>query len=94
MRFSGICIITPDVPRLRDFYCALLGVDAQGDQEAVGPRENRDSEIGSREVERTGDTQVIIRVVVVLPAPLGPRKPKHSPSWTSKSIPSTAVRSP
>ncbi len=44
--------------------------------------------------EVTGDTQVIMRMVVVLPAPLGPRKPKHSPSWTSKSTPSTAVRSP
>jgi catechol 2,3-dioxygenase-like lactoylglutathione lyase family enzyme len=35
MRFNGICIITPDVPRLREFYCALLGVEAQVDQEAV-----------------------------------------------------------
>src|SRR5690242_2544657 len=33
-------------------------------------------------------------IVVVLPAPLGPRKPKTSPDATSKSIPLTASRSP
>src|SRR6476469_6683038 len=26
-----------------------------------------------------------VRIVVVLPAPLGPRKPKTSPAWTSRS---------
>src|SRR5688572_22459623 len=26
-----------------------------------------------------------VRMVVVLPAPLGPRKPKISPAWTSRS---------
>src|SRR5512140_1338435 len=31
-------------------------------------------------------------MVVVLPAPFGPRKPKTSPSSTSKEIVSTAVR--
>jgi catechol 2,3-dioxygenase-like lactoylglutathione lyase family enzyme len=28
---TGICIITPDVARLRDFYCALLQTSAEGD---------------------------------------------------------------
>src|SRR5688572_5636718 len=31
-----------------------------------------------------------MRTVVVLPAPLGPRKPKSSPRETSRSIPRTA----
>jgi catechol 2,3-dioxygenase-like lactoylglutathione lyase family enzyme len=31
MRFSSICIITPDVAKLRDFYTAILGVEAEGD---------------------------------------------------------------
>src|SRR5579885_3304615 len=44
--------------------------------------------------EVTGDTQAIIRIVVVLPAPLGPRKPNTSPRPTLKSTPSTATRSP
>src|SRR5262249_15014436 len=35
-----------------------------------------------------------ILMVVDLPAPLGPRKPKISPSATEKSIPSTAVSAP
>ena len=42
------------------------------------------------EPEVDGDTHPIIRIVVVLPAPLGPRKPKHSLVLTSKSIPRTA----
>ena len=33
-------------------------------------------------------------MVVVLPAPFGPRKPNASPGATSKSIASTAVKSP
>src|SRR3954453_16737805 len=41
-----------------------------------------------------GETQPTIRIVDVLPAPLGPRKPNASPFCTSKSIPSTATRSP
>ena len=41
-----------------------------------------------------GETPAIMRIVVVFPAPLGPRKPKNSPSRTSKSMPATAVRSP
>src|SRR5215210_8108719 len=42
----------------------------------------------------TGETQPIIRMVELLPAPFGPRKPNASPRWTSRSIPSTATRSP
>src|SRR5579875_2416257 len=42
----------------------------------------------------TGDMHEIIRIVLVLPAPLGPRNPKHSPRAISKSTPSTAVKSP
>ena len=33
-------------------------------------------------------------MVVDLPAPFGPRKPKNCPAATSRSIPSTAVRFP
>ena len=36
----------------------------------------------------------IMRSVVVLPAPLGPRKPNNSPCGTFRSIPSTAVKLP
>src|SRR5262245_55008893 len=38
-----------------------------------------------------GETQVIILIVVVLPAPFGPRKPKQPPTGISRSIPSTAT---
>jgi catechol 2,3-dioxygenase-like lactoylglutathione lyase family enzyme len=31
LRFTGICLITPDVPRLSAFYAAVLGVPATGD---------------------------------------------------------------
>src|SRR4051812_39032035 len=41
-----------------------------------------------------GETQPIMRIVELLPAPFGPRKPNASPRWTSKSTPSTAVSSP
>ena len=36
----------------------------------------------------------IIRIVVVLPAPFGPRKPWISPGCTSRLTPSTAVNVP
>jgi hypothetical protein len=36
----------------------------------------------------------MIRIVVDLPAPLGPSNPKDSPLATSKSMASTAVKSP
>src|SRR5207302_3883756 len=35
-----------------------------------------------------------IRIVVVLPAPFGPRKPKISPRWSSNETSSTMVLSP
>ena len=35
-----------------------------------------------------------MRMVLVFPAPFGPKKPKVSPGWTLKSIPSTATSSP
>src|SRR5689334_18283905 len=41
-----------------------------------------------------GDMHPIMRMVELLPAPFGPRKPNASPCCTSKSIPSTATRSP
>ena len=41
-----------------------------------------------------GDTPPIMRIVEVLPAPFGPRKPNASPGATSKSMPSTATKSP
>ena len=36
----------------------------------------------------------IMRSVVVLPAPLGPRKPNSSPRGTSRSTAFTAVKDP
>ena len=50
--------------------------------------------ITSSDPSLIGEVQPIIRMVEVLPAPFGPRKPKDSPAATSKSIPSTAVKSP
>ncbi len=41
-----------------------------------------------------GETQAIIRIVDVLPAPFGPRNPNDSPGATSKSMASTATNSP
>ena len=41
-----------------------------------------------------GETAPIIRIVELLPAPFGPRKPNVSPRPTAKSIPSTATKSP
>jgi hypothetical protein len=41
-----------------------------------------------------GDEQEIIFMVVVLPAPFGPRKPKHSSDRTLKSMPRTASKPP
>ena len=31
MRFSGICLVTDDVPALASFYAKVLGVQAEGD---------------------------------------------------------------
>ena len=41
-----------------------------------------------------GTKPAIMRMVVVLPAPLGPRKPSTSPGWTVKLMLSTAVSGP
>src|SRR3712207_3625658 len=41
-----------------------------------------------------GISPVIIRIVVVLPAPFGPRKPVTVPDSSSKDTSSTTVRSP
>jgi hypothetical protein len=38
-----------------------------------------------------GETQAIIFMVVVFPAPFGPRNPKTSPFRTEKAIPFTAT---
>lgn len=40
------------------------------------------------------ETAPIMRMVVDLPAPFGPRSPKDSPGATSKERPSTATWSP
>ena len=40
------------------------------------------------------DSPARMRMVVVLPAPFGPRKPKISPRRTWSEMPSTAVKSP
>jgi hypothetical protein len=41
-----------------------------------------------------GIRPVSIRMVVDLPAPFGPRKPKKEPRGTSRSTPSTAAFAP
>ena len=42
----------------------------------------------------TGEVAVIMRIVVVFPAPFGPSTPKHSPSRMSNEMSSTATKSP
>jgi len=44
--------------------------------------------------EVLGEMQVIIFIVVVLPAPFGPRNPKISPFFTVKWMPATAITLP
>jgi len=41
-----------------------------------------------------GEEHEIIFIVVVFPAPFGPRNPKHSRGATSKSMPRTASNVP
>ena len=41
-----------------------------------------------------GVSPTITRMVVVLPAPLGPRKPVTRPGWATKLTSSTAVKAP
>lgn len=31
MKFTGVCLVTEDVPTLRDFYAQVLGVEMEGD---------------------------------------------------------------
>src|SRR5258708_6398447 len=47
----------------------------------------------SAEPAEAGRKPVRMRMVVVFPAPLGPRKPRISPSFTEKFRPSIATRS-
>src|SRR5579871_4701732 len=42
----------------------------------------------------TGETAATMRMVELLPAPLGPRNPNDSPRSMEKSMPSTAVNAP
>src|SRR5271167_35656 len=48
--------------------------------------------IARPDVGRSNPVRILI--VVVLPAPLGPKKPNISPGATAKLMPSTAVASP
>ena len=49
----------------------------------------------TRAVPEVGGLRVVImRIVVVLPEPLGPSSPSTDPVGTEKEIPSTAVKSP
>ena len=41
-----------------------------------------------------GVSPTITRIVVVLPAPLGPRNPVTRPGWATKLTSSTAVKAP
>ena len=60
-----------------------------------GPSTRRvEAEHAQRARRSTGETQPIIRMVELLPAPFGPRKPNASPGAISKSMPSTAVNDP
>jgi hypothetical protein len=53
---------------------------------------DRTSKPLTRTVPAVGDRSVAtVLIVVVLPAPFGPRKPKNSPSGTVRSIPWTAA---
>src|SRR5688572_13516481 len=53
------------------------------------------SKSSTRAVPPVGsDSPSSIRMVVVLPAPLGPSRPKTSPCWIVRSSESTAVKSP
>src|SRR3989442_2337742 len=60
---------------------------AAGSCETSMPATCASPEVGRSSVQR-------MLIVVVLPAPLGPRKPKTSPCSTARSIPRTASMSP
>src|SRR5208282_159681 len=60
---------------------------ATGSDAQLRPRTSTSPEVGRMSPSR-------ISTVVVLPAPLGPRRPKHSPTEISRSMPSTARTGP
>ena len=72
----------------------LLGHDAEARADLRAVRRRVQAEDATACRRDSGETQPIIRIVEVLPAPLGPRKPNDSPGATSKSMASTAVNSP
>ena len=74
-----VVLLRDDAEPLPDLGAVALGVAAEDAQRAA---------------RLTGETAPIIRIVELLPAPFGPRKPNVSPRSTAKSIPSTAVKSP
>src|SRR5205809_1597350 len=65
----------------------MRGFSRSGSRTASTPRTRTSPRSGSRRPSRTS-------TVVVLPAPLGPSRPKIVPAWTSKLTPSTARVSP
>src|SRR5271165_5751130 len=60
---------------------------ATGSDAQLRPRTSTSPEVGRMSPSR-------ISTVVVLPAPLGPKRPKHSPTSISRSMPSTARTGP
>ena len=72
----------------------LLGHDAEARADLRALRRRVHAQDLQRRRRVIGETHPIIRIVEVLPAPLGPRKPNDSPGATSKSMASTAVNSP
>ena len=72
----------------------ILEDDAEAAAHVVRLR-RRDRGRRSRSCPLVGASSVVsILIVVVLPAPLGPRKAKISPACTSNEMPSTAAKSP
>ena len=70
----------------------VLELDAEQLAKVVGirfPGAAEDFDVARVGVSRPSQ----ISIVVVLPAPFGPRRPKHSPVRTSRSRPSTATTS-
>ena len=73
-----VVLLRDDPEALADRRPVALGIAAE---DAKGP-------------PARGRDGPIIRMVELLPAPFGPRKPKVSPRSTEKSMPSTATKSP
>ena len=77
----------------------LVDEGAVGDEAELRlGRDRLDGEVDPRDVNRSGASArripAIMRSVVVLPAPFGPRKPNSSPLGTVRSMASTAVNPP